>query len=106
MSEISEPTAEQCEANAAVTLPDGRTGYAIWYPQMGGYVGTAVVAPDGGGFEAWVWHDGEFPFTGDDPYRESTSPARLHHCNPAQFIGFGRTVERLLFETDDAPKST
>ena len=93
-----EPTAEQCSEHAVMTLDDGRTGYACWYPQMGGYVGKCVIAEDDGCFEAWVWHDGDFPFGGDEPdgWGEIRSPRHLHHCNPDQFIGFGQTVNRLL----------
>lgn len=94
--EVPEPSTDQCTANSPITLPDGRTGYAIWYPTMGGYVGRAVVAPDDGCFEAWVWHDGEFPFSGSDPYRESGTPNHLHHCSADAFVTFGQTVERLM----------
>lgn len=93
---MTDPTTDQCTANASVKLPDGRTGYAIWYPQMGGYVSKAIVARDDGGcFDAWVWHDGEFPFDSDDPWRGQRA-RRLHHCAPEQFIAFGQTVQRLL----------
>lgn len=92
-----EPTAEQCGAHAPLQWVDrGRTahGFAIWYPQMGGYVGKAVIEPtvdekgSPGCFEAWVWHDGEFPFHGD-------SPVVMHHCSPEQFIRFGEAVIKL-----------
>jgi len=102
----AEPTADECSANSVVALPDGRTGYAIWYPTTGGYVGRAVVAPEDGCFEAWVWHDGDFPFSGGDPYRETTSPRRLHHCDPDQFVAFGKTVARLLDDTPSQPDLT
>ena len=91
-----EPTAEQCSAKAPVTV-DGRSGIACWYPQMGGYVGKCVILPDGeGGFDALVWHDGNFPFLGesDDDYR-AQPPRRLHHCDPQQFIAFGELAETL-----------
>lgn len=95
-----EPTFDQLREHAPIDLGEGRTGYAIWYPQMGGYVGKAVVARDNNCFEAWVWHDGDFPFTSGDPYRDDTSPRRLHHCDPDQFVQFGQTVERLLWGDD------
>lgn len=88
------PSPEQCSANAPV-LVNGQPGFAIWYPQMGGYVGTAVVVDAGGCFNAFVWHDGEFPF-------ERGNPRELHHCNPAQFTRFGNTVARLLGREEDA----
>jgi hypothetical protein len=92
------PTPEQCNENAKVgENDDGRGLYACWYPQMGGYGSRCVVvapyAPtrpdDGPGcFEAYVWHDGEFPFS-------DREPARLHHCRAAQFVRFGTLVEGL-----------
>jgi len=100
---MEDPTHEQCSTNAPITLDDGRTGYAIWYPTMGGYVSHAIIVADGNCFEAWVWHDGDFPFSGEDGIREDVSPRKLHHCDPEQFINFGRTVERLLGE--DAPSA-
>lgn len=87
-----EPTDEQCSAGAAVPTPDGWLAFATWYPQMGGYVGKAVVvfgatpAKDEACFEVWVWHDGEFPFA------EGRRPAQLHHCDPEQFVRFGELV--------------
>jgi hypothetical protein len=61
---------------------------------MGGYVGRCVVllggsvdqnGNPGGCFDAFVWHDGDFPF-GD------YAPIELHHCDPEQFIQFGQAV--------------
>lgn len=52
------PTSDQCNTNA----PLGGGWFAIWYPQMGGYVGKAAIFPDTSGcVEVVVWHDGEFP---------------------------------------------
>lgn len=102
---MTEPTTDQCTANAPIPLPDGRTGYAIWYPQMGGYTSCAiVVADDGGCFDAWIWHNGDFPFAGRDVdpiYGDN--PRELHHCDPGQFVAFGQTVERLLNLTPRPP---
>jgi hypothetical protein len=101
---VSEPTAEQCSANEKVFEDEDIIGYAIWYPQMGGYVGKAVVlldkkwtefatgAREGGCFSALVWHDGKFPFSGED---EGIEPIWLHHCDPEQFIKFGKKVAEL-----------
>lgn len=90
---IREPTAEECSANTLLWERDGVRAYACWYPQMGGYVGKAVVEvwPTDSNvcFEVSVWHDGEFPFG------EDTAPARLHHCEAEQFIRFGQLVQRL-----------
>lgn len=101
MSEkIEMPTTDQCETNAKVYEDQTQVGYAIWYPQMGGYVGRAVALMDkgwyerakggtvGGCFDILVWHDGEFPFGGD-------RPVELHHCDPEQFIEFGETIREL-----------
>lgn len=83
----AEPTAEQCSAGSVVSFQQGDF-FACWYPQMGGYVAKAVIAPHPDGcFDAWVWHDGEFPF-GD-----GRSPVRLHHCEVAQFRAFADDVE-------------
>ena len=38
-----EPTSEQCNDHARVPDFNGNECYACWYPQMGGYVGKAVV---------------------------------------------------------------
>lgn len=81
-----QPTADECSNNTEIE--PGR--FAIWYPQMGGYVGRAVIEEDDGGFNAWVWHDGEFPF------ENGFEPRMLHHCEAAQFVRFGRDVQALL----------
>ncbi len=91
-----EPTSEQCESHAEIKWTDDNgetvTGVACWYPQMGGYGGKCVIQPhDGGCFDAYVWHDGEFPFNGEDePERK---PIMLHHCDASQFIEFGKFAE-------------
>ena len=99
-----EVTAEQCSSHAVVYETYNQIGYAIWYPQMGGYVGKAIAVMDkvsyadaqgnslGGCVDVFVWHDGEFPFTGEG----GKAPVRLHHCDPSQFIEFGQTLDRLL----------
>jgi hypothetical protein len=104
MAEVPpEPTAQQCSDKSAIAFGD-EWAFACWYPQMGGYVGKCVVTGAGEGcFDAYVWHDGEFPF-GDGP-----SPNRLHHCHPGQFIAFGEAVlkwqQRWQAEhPDDAPE--
>jgi hypothetical protein len=84
---LREPTIAECSAHAPIG-----PGFAGWYPQMGGYVGRAVVVPRGGCFEAYVWHDGMFPFGEDSgPY----PPAHIHHCMAQQFIDFGEWVASL-----------
>lgn len=74
-----------------------RKGFACWYPQMGGYVGKCVVEPMGGPddcFEAFVWHDGEFPFSTEYGDRVAV----LHHCSAAQFVKFGQGIIDRLAE--------
>lgn len=74
---------------------------------MGGYVGRCVVVIYNNGeadddescFEAYVWHDGRFPFSDDG---DGGSPARLHHCMPSQFIDFGRFVLEKQGARDEA----
>lgn len=97
-----EPTCDQCSNNEKLPDFEGQPCFAVWYPQMGGYVAKAVVVKesdvegqykeDGEGcFGIYVWHNGEFPFTADDDNNE-VSPFYLHHCSPSQFIEFGETV--------------
>lgn len=71
-------------------LDDG--WFAIWYPQMGGYSGKAVVRPlPEGCFDMWIWHAGEFPLSDG----EVSSPFHLHHCDAEQFIRFGQQVQSI-----------
>lgn len=101
---MKEPTPEQCSAFEKVFEDDTHVHYAVWYPQMGGYSGRAIAVFDkgwkewpgwksrGGCVEVYVWHDGEFPFRGEDGER---SPAYLHHCCPSQFVDFGEKLDRI-----------
>ena len=98
---FTEPTAEQCSAHEKVFECESRIGYAIWYPQMGGYGGRAITLLDkswteypngsaiGGCFDVMVWHDGEWPF------HDGENPTELHHCDPQQFIRFGEAIAQL-----------
>jgi hypothetical protein len=88
-----EPTPEECTNHAGV---DG--GWAGWYPQMGGYVGRCVAVPaDEPCWDVWIWHDGEFPFSGEDARLPDFSgqPRCIHHCDPGQFVDFGEWLQRL-----------
>jgi len=94
--EEKEPTCEQCSANEKVFEDEHTIGYAIGYPQMGGYVGRAValISKGEGGadcFDVLVWHDGEFPFDGEG----GNNPRRLHHCAAEQFVRFGEKIDEL-----------
>jgi len=97
-----EPTIEQCSNREKVFENDTKIGYACCYPQMGGYVGKAIAILDkewieysggsaiGGCIDVYVWHDGEFPFSEQDG-----PPAKIHHCDPAQFIRFGQFLQEM-----------
>ena len=90
----TEPTGEQCTARHRFIF-DGRRAVACWYPQMGGYCSKAVLVDHGGCFQAYVWHDGEFPF-GD-----GRAPRELHHCDPQQFIDLGELAAGLVAEGEN-----
>lgn len=86
-----EPTGEQCSSNARIEW-EGRSLFACYYPQMGGYGAKCLVEPLGGCFDVWIWHDGAFPFSDDD----DRGPVRhLHHCDANQFVRFGEWVNSL-----------
>lgn len=93
------PTGDECDKNSVIFETENQIGYAIWYPQMGGYSGTAVAVMSKSGtvmgsisidtcVDVYVWHDGEFPFEGE-------SPKELHHCDPMQFVHFGNKLASL-----------
>ena len=105
--ELVEPTPEQCSENAKVFESERKVAYAIWFPQIGGYVGRALAIFDrkwqdwpgwksnGGCIEVYVWHDGEFPFTWKDERGKDKLPTRLHICDPGQFVRFGWMLRKL-----------
>ena len=86
-----EPTSDECSAERRFVWED-QPAIAVWYPQIGGYVGKAVVVINdptqqaNSCFDVYLWHDGEFPFTGG-------TPKELHHCMAEQFVRFGDTVQ-------------
>ncbi len=99
--QIKIPTSEQCQKNERVFENEAEMGYAIWYPQMGGYSSRAIAfidkewfedsitgSSEGGCVDVWVWHDGEFPF------HRGENPVELHHCLPSQFITFGKKLTK------------
>jgi hypothetical protein len=93
---LQRPSAEQCCKNEKVHDDECHVGYAIWYPQMGGYVGCAIAVfpkdPEDRDpcIDVYIWHDGEFPFDND------RQPAIIHHCSADQFISFGNTLKHLI----------
>ncbi len=106
---IKEPSGEQCTNHEKVFDNEDKVGYAVWYPQMGGYVGKAVAMFDkkwksfpngsqiGGCIDVLIWHDGEFPFGGNNP-RE------IHHCSPEQFIEFGKFLTNINNQNESKEK--
>lgn len=105
---MKEPTGDECTAHAEVIVHKGanckRKGYACWYPQMGGYVSKCVIVPLGDGeanqcFDAFVWHDGEFPFSDDGD--GNNNPVEIHHCMATQFIDFGKFAASVTGGEDD-----
>jgi len=89
-----QPTPDQLSTNAKVYVGPNKTGYAMYYPQMGGY-GSAAVATwytddENPCIDVYVWHNGDFPF------HKGENPAILHHCLAAQFTEFGKLLERLI----------
>ena len=89
---VDPPTAEQCSARDVVEI-EGRRGVALWWPQMGGYAGKAVIfaGPHGDGADLLVWHDGEFPFDGTCPRcGDDRRPARIYVTDPEDWARFGR----------------
>lgn len=104
--ESKEPTAEQCSNNEIIFEDKDCIARAIWYPSMGGYVGKCVVLFTKSWvnntefylddcFEAFVWHNGKFPFGGCE-----NNPVHLHHCDPIQFLRFGELINRWIEESD------
>jgi len=100
MSELNQPSGKQCDKREKVFETEYEIGYAMWYPQMGGYCGKCIVIFDkkwvkkvdygiGGCIDVYIWHDGDFPF------HEGENPVELHHCDPQQFIDFGRDVKKI-----------
>ena len=93
--DIREPTTEECDQCAKIAEDEHCIAYAIWYPQMGGYVGKAVAVfgkEEAGGsrcFDVTVWHDGQWPFHDGQP------GTQLHHCDAEQFIEFGKRILEL-----------
>lgn len=112
------PTNDQLREHFVGQLDNGLPYMAIWYPQMGGYGGKCWIVPgcwsgphskDGKhagppGFDAYVFHDGAFPF---DPSDDETNLQQyseafvLHHCAAEQFIDFGRKCLAFLEPTVD-----
>ena len=92
---LREPTPEECEANAKLML-GGESYTAAWYPQRGGYVAKCLIRhvdAEDCCYDLYVWHDGEFPFSGEG--ETDAQPVGLHHCDGNQFIAFGELLNSL-----------
>lgn len=99
---VTEPTVKQCDDKDQVFEDEQCVGYACWYPQMGGYSGKTIaffnkkikssgkIMRTADCVDVVVWHDGEFPFSSSE-----CEPTSLHHCDPVQFIEFGRFMEKI-----------
>jgi len=104
--EFKEPTVEQCSNNEVLIENDERSVCALWYPQMGGYIAKAVCAfvkhEKEPCIDAYIWHDGEFPFYDEDTITMEENkgnpkpPVHLHHCDASQFIDFGNNLLKLI----------
>lgn len=98
---VRQPTADECRAQAEIRTDGELVGYACWYPSTGGYVGKAVIVPDKGCVNVYVWHDGEFPFDGKcQECRTPREPVVLHHCEGQQFVQFGQLISKVMGEVD------
>ena len=107
-----EPTAAQCDTHADMSV-GGRRAVATWlYPKMGGYAAKCWVVPrdvSPGCFDVWIWHNGQFPFTGNDMAirplaHDDRPPVVLHHCDPEQFVAFGEFAARVVAGDDVSRK--
>ena len=87
------PTGHQCDNNAVLHKEGSSVFMALWYPQMGGYIGKAIaqVYGDNSCVNVWVWHDGEFPFVEGDP-------RHIHHCDEDQFVKFASDIKKARLE--------
>ena len=98
-----QPSSEECSARAKIQDDTGHlVGHACWYPQMGGYVGKAVIVNDDGCVDVYVWHDGAFPFDENDAFTGQCQacaaprqPAVIHHCDGSQFVRFGEFISKI-----------
>jgi hypothetical protein len=95
------PTAEECNTHAEV---DG--GWAFWWPQMGGYVARAIAKVVKCHVDVWVWHDGEFPFTGEcHSCGLDRSPVHIHMDDGFEWVALGTFLNRLQDETSEKEAS-
>jgi hypothetical protein len=96
------PTPDECSTNARVKMPSNcgnESEYqACWYPQVGGYhalcwIETSANLEGDACFDAFVWHDGEFPTNpGEEP------PFSIHYCDPQQLIDFAELARAFALD--------
>jgi hypothetical protein len=86
-----EPTAEDCGNNKTLYENNEVIIFACYYPQMGGYSGKCIICKNKNNscFDAYVWHDGEFPFSNE-------TPNKIHHCDANQFVKFGNLINKKI----------
>ncbi len=82
---MREPNSAECFAGTTIDTPVGE-GRACWYPQIGGHAAHAIAVFTRLCWDIYIWHDGEFSFTGE-------RPVEMHHCEAAQFTRFGQLLE-------------
>lgn len=100
-----EPTSDECTGRAKV----GEHATAFWFPQMGGYTAraVAVVDPVDCCIDVWVWHNGEFPFTGESCLGCGfpRSPMRIHATSGFDWIRMGEFFDELEEAARPEPES-
>jgi hypothetical protein len=90
-----EPSPQECDGRSAI----GDGWHALWFPNIGGYVGRAAAKFDEDGCcDVFVWHDGQFPFSSDgdrDWDGRAKSPALLHISDIDDFKHFVLNLEEI-----------
>lgn len=95
MKTMKRPSNDECDSNKVFSETDEDIVFAAWYPQMGGYSSVCIIRAskyanlNNECFDVLVWHDGEFPFSGEC----GRSPTEIHHCVAEQFIELGSLVK-------------
>lgn len=103
VSELPEPTDEQCNENAVLLRDGPRLAFAAWYPKMGGRAAKAIVYfyrtsldSDDECFDVLLWHHREYPFRVDSGF------ISIHHCAASDFVFFGNKVISMMESVERA----
>ena len=98
VSELTEPTDEQCNENAVLLRDGPRLAFAAWYPKISGGAAKAIVYfyrtsldSDDECFDVLLWHHGKSPFRVDD-----SGFISIHHCAASDFVFFGSKVISMM----------